>query len=91
LGALRAREGRKPFGHYDGKQIAVERMRALKNEGFGFDRIARQLNSEGIPTRTGQPWHGLVVNRIRRLIRCAREWRKEKWTLETKGPDALGS
>jgi len=44
--------------------MAVERMRALRNEGLGFDRIARQLNSEGIPTRTGRPWHGVVVNRI---------------------------
>jgi hypothetical protein len=60
----RAREGRKPFGYYEGEQIAVERMRALKNEGLGFDRIACQLNSEGIPTRTGRPWHGFVVNRI---------------------------
>jgi hypothetical protein len=30
-----------------------------------LDRIARQLNSEGIPIRTGRPWHGfVVVNRI---------------------------
>jgi len=42
----------------------VERMRALRNENLGFDRIDRQLNSEGIPTRTGRPWHGVVVNRI---------------------------
>jgi hypothetical protein len=37
-------EGRKPFGYYEGEQKAVERMRALKKEGLGFDRIARQLN-----------------------------------------------
>jgi hypothetical protein len=53
-----------PFGYYEGEQKAVERMRALKKEGLGFDRIARQLNSEGIPTRTGRPWHGVAVNRI---------------------------
>jgi DNA invertase Pin-like site-specific DNA recombinase len=57
-------EGRKPFGYYEGEQKVVERMRALKKEGLGFDRIARQLNSEGIPTRTGRPWHGFAVNRI---------------------------
>ena len=57
-------EGRKPFGFYDGEATAVERIQALRNEGLGFDRIARQLNSEGIPTRTGRPWHGIVVNRI---------------------------
>ena len=57
-------EGRKPFGYYEGEATAVERMRALRNEGLGFDRIARRLNSEGVPTRTGRPWHGIVVNRI---------------------------
>ena len=57
-------EGRKPFGYYQGEELAVERMPELRNEGLGFDRIARQLNSEGIPTRTGRPWHGFVVNRI---------------------------
>ena len=57
-------EGRKPFGYYEGEAMAVERMKALRNEGLGFDRIARRLNSEGIPTRTGRPWHGVVVNRI---------------------------
>jgi hypothetical protein len=72
LAAARAREraregrweGRKPFGYYEGEKMAVERMPELRNEGLGFDRIARQLNSEGIPTRTGRPWHGFVVNRI---------------------------
>ena len=41
--------------------MAVERMRALRNEGLGFDRIARQLDSEGIPTR-----YGAAVARRRR-------------------------
>ena len=36
----------------------------LRNDGLGFDRIAQRLNSEGIPTRTGRPWHGFVVNHI---------------------------
>ncbi len=57
-------EGRKPFGHYPGEAEALERMKALRAEGLGFDRIAARLNEEGIPTRTGKPWHGVVVNRI---------------------------
>ena len=28
------------------------------------DKIAAQLNSEGVLTRTGKRWHGVVVNRI---------------------------
>jgi|HubBroStandDraft_1064217.scaffolds.fasta_scaffold74505_2 DNA invertase Pin-like site-specific DNA recombinase len=57
-------EGRKPFGYYDGEAAALERAKVLRAEGLGFDRIAARLNTEGVATRTGQRWHGLVVNRI---------------------------
>jgi len=57
-------EGRKPYGYYDGEAAALERLKALRAEGLGFDRIAAHLNDEHIPTRTGRPWHGVVVNRI---------------------------
>ena len=57
-------EGRKPYGYYEGEQGALERLKALRAEGLGFDRIAARMNEEGIPTRTGKPWHGVVVNRI---------------------------
>jgi hypothetical protein len=57
-------EGRKPFGHYDGEAKALDRMKELRAAGMGFDRIAARLNEEGVPTRTGKPWHGVVVNRI---------------------------
>jgi DNA invertase Pin-like site-specific DNA recombinase len=57
-------EGRKPFGHYPGEAAIVGRLRAIQAEGMGFDRIAARANAEGLPTRTGKPWHGVVVNRI---------------------------
>jgi DNA invertase Pin-like site-specific DNA recombinase len=57
-------EGRKPFGYFEGEVGAVTRMKALRAEGLGFDRIAARLNADQIPTRTGKLWHGLVVNRI---------------------------
>jgi DNA invertase Pin-like site-specific DNA recombinase len=57
-------EGRKPFGMRAGEGEAVERMRKFRQEGLGFDRIAARLNEEKVPTRTGRPWHGVVVNRI---------------------------
>lgn len=57
-------EGRKPYGFFDGEDSVIERMRALRASGLGFDRIAAQLNSEGLKTRTGAQWHGLVCNRI---------------------------
>jgi DNA invertase Pin-like site-specific DNA recombinase len=57
-------EGRKPFGFYPGEALALERTKSLRAEGLGFDRIAAKLNEEGVSTRTGRPWHGVVVNRI---------------------------
>jgi DNA invertase Pin-like site-specific DNA recombinase len=57
-------EGRKPFGHYDGEPEILARMRSLRHEGIGFDRIAAVLNKEGYRPRSGERWHGLVVNRI---------------------------
>jgi DNA invertase Pin-like site-specific DNA recombinase len=57
-------EGRKPYGFYEGEPVALVRMKALRAEGLGFDRIAAKLNGEGVSTRTGKPWHGVVVNRI---------------------------
>jgi DNA invertase Pin-like site-specific DNA recombinase len=57
-------EGRKPFGFYPGEALALERTKSLRAEGLGFDRIAAKLNQEGVSTRTGRPWHGVVVNRI---------------------------
>ncbi|MBK5291326.1 MAG: recombinase family protein [Acidobacteriia bacterium] len=39
-------------------------MKELRAQGIGFDRIAVRLKEEGIPTRTGKPWHGVVINRI---------------------------
>lgn len=57
-------EGRKPFGRDAEERKALERMRALRGNGLSFDRIAERLKEEGVPTRTGKRWHGVVVNRI---------------------------
>jgi len=57
-------EGRKPFGYFEGEASVLAHIKALRTDGLGFDRIASRLNEEKIPTRTGKPWHGVVVNRI---------------------------
>jgi DNA invertase Pin-like site-specific DNA recombinase len=57
-------EGRKPYGFYDGEAEVVERLKALRASGMGFDRIAAQVNAEGLKTRTAKRWHGVVINRI---------------------------
>lgn len=57
-------EGRKPFGHYPGEKSTMERMRALRVEGLGFDRIAAALTAEGRMNRVGRAWGGQAINRI---------------------------
>jgi hypothetical protein len=57
-------EGRKPYGYFEGEQTVVARMSEPRNTGMGFDRIAAQLNAEGVKPCAGERWHGLVVNRI---------------------------
>jgi DNA invertase Pin-like site-specific DNA recombinase len=57
-------EGRKPYGHFEGEGSVIDRMKALRAEGIGFDRIAARMNAEGIETRTRGRWHGVMVNRI---------------------------
>src|SRR5262245_50623122 len=57
-------EGRKPYAYYEGETAALDRIKALRAEGMGFDRVAARMNAEGISTRTGKPWHGVVINRI---------------------------
>jgi DNA invertase Pin-like site-specific DNA recombinase len=57
-------EGRKPFGYYEGEQATIDRMRVLRRSGMAFDKIAAQMNKEGLKPRAGDRWHGIVVNRI---------------------------
>ena len=57
-------EGRKPYGFFEGENAVIGRMKALRSEGLGFDRIAAQMNAESLQTRTRGKWHGVMVNRI---------------------------
>ncbi|WP_348269420.1 recombinase family protein [Edaphobacter paludis] len=57
-------EGRKAFGARSGESQAIARMRELRSGGMAVDKIAEQLNAEGIATRMGKGWHGMSVSRI---------------------------
>ncbi len=62
-------EGRKPFGYYDDEVETLDRIRALhrKPQGKprrGYAEIARILNTEKLPTRSGKPWLGSTVSHI---------------------------
>jgi DNA invertase Pin-like site-specific DNA recombinase len=57
-------EGAKPYGMDEAEQAVIERMKALRESGMGFDRIAAQLNADGVSPRRGAKWHGWSVNKI---------------------------
>ncbi len=57
-------EGRKPFGHREGEQAAIQRMQALAAAGMSIRAIAAKLDAEGVPTRNGGAWRDAVVGRI---------------------------
>jgi DNA invertase Pin-like site-specific DNA recombinase len=64
----KAREGRcegaKPYGHYDGEQKVLDRLKASHAAGESFLSIAVGLNTEGIKPRRGSKWHAWSVNKI---------------------------
>jgi len=62
-------EGRKAFGEKPGELEVVGRIRKLrrkpkKGERLSFEKIARQLNAEGIRSRMGKPWGESSVRAI---------------------------
>ncbi len=56
-------EGRKRFGERPGEAGTLDRMKAL-NDGRTFYGIAKALNDEALPSRTGRPWTATAVKRI---------------------------
>ncbi len=57
-------EGRKPFGHFPSEQKVVEQMQVARQKGHSYAGIADDLNSLGIPSRTGGKRFGAVVRDI---------------------------
>jgi DNA invertase Pin-like site-specific DNA recombinase len=67
-------EGRKPFGFYADEAETLKRIKQLLRKPRGGKRlgpyqIARILNREGHPTRTGVLWHGSHVSAILKRMR----------------------
>lgn len=57
-------EGRKRYGHYPAEVPVLAQIRALRDSGLGYDRIAAKLNDDGVKSRFGGMWYGATVNRI---------------------------
>lgn len=62
-------EGRKPYGTRPGEADVVGLIHKLRRKPRGGERlsfaaIAKRLNAEGLPTRTGKPWAPETVRGI---------------------------
>lgn len=58
----------------------VELVRSLKREGLGRGRIADELNSRGLTTQTGGPWHRTAIARLERIWP---EEQRRRWSVPT--------
>lgn len=51
--------------HFEPKeQQIIERIKAMRARGTNYHAIAKQLNNEGIKTKTGKKWYGNVIKGI---------------------------
>lgn len=57
-------EGRKPYGDRPGESETLARITALRSNGLSYDRIADELNADGVQTRYGGPWIGATIRKI---------------------------
>lgn len=57
-------EGQKPYVSLPDGKAALDRIKTLRDEGYGFDKIAYILNSEGVPTKRGGRWHAPTISRM---------------------------
>ena len=46
------------------KQAILERLRVLRSQGLAYDKIAYQLNAEGLGPRSAKKWYPGVVRRL---------------------------
>lgn len=58
----------KPYGYHPGEAEILTRIRELldlhyRNARRNYSKVARDLNAENLPTRTGVPWSGAKVYR----------------------------
>lgn len=71
LRAARRRTGRlggvKPFGHKKGEAETLNFVQRLKDNGYTWNEIVRELNGLGLKPRFAQKWDRRGVRRIARL------------------------
>lgn len=63
-------EGRKPYGNTEAERVVLCRIVNEKSNAKTPTEIARALNAEGVPPRSGKQWTAWTVNRILRREQC---------------------
>jgi site-specific DNA recombinase len=48
----------------DAEQALIARMKAMREDGMSFARIAGQLNADRVPTKRGGTWASMTVKKI---------------------------
>ena len=57
-------EGIKPYGELAGESDTLARMNSLRASGRNYEQIAKQLNVDGLATRSGGVWFAATVRKI---------------------------
>ena len=73
-------EGRKRYGERPAEKPILARIIKIRTAGISCDKIAKQLNEEGISSRCGKKWIGCTIQRIlwREIPEVERGLRKVK-------------
>ncbi len=70
--------GRRDADNRQARQVFLQKVMQLANEGKSYKEIAEALNAEGITTSRGQPWSTSAVAQVVRTEREKRE--RQAWT-----------
>jgi len=58
-------EGQKPYGSLEGEKQRLDFILELKHShDYDTDGIAKILNQQEVPSRSGKPWRGSVIRKI---------------------------
>ncbi len=58
-------EGQKAYGEVDKRELAiVSRIKDMRDDGFGYNRVAKALNALAIRTRSGGIWYSSGIRSI---------------------------
>lgn len=57
-------EGRKPYGYKAGEPVIIDQIKRMRSDGLAVDKIAAELNANGIRPRSGVQWYATSIYRV---------------------------